>query len=319
MSWQGNYIYVGGTDQGLFILDAHDPENVSLIKRVPTSAFGNVNAGPLDAIGNILVITTPKENAGIATMDISDPVNPIYLTSIKPTAISYIGMFYRHYVFLQEPLRAWDVLTDPKNIGTASAPLSSLNTAKSEYMSFSDNYMFLGHLRPDGGASKIDVSDPAKGMSVKGRIWGRLDQRGINDDQFTLSIGNLLVMGDDEAPYAGVVIGVHASEPDKIPPKVDTIIPKNGETNRSVKTRIGISFTDNIEFATVNEASLIVRPMGGEPIKGVWGLRMGVLNFSPNEDLKPATTYEVIIPKGGITDLVQNAVAEEFKSTFTTK
>jgi hypothetical protein len=46
---------------------------------------------------------------------------------------------------------------------------------------------------------------------------------------------------------------------------------------------------------------------------------MGVVNFSPNEDLKPATTYEVVLPKGGITDLTQNAIAEEFKSTFTTK
>ncbi len=70
---------------------------------------------------------------------------------------------------------------------------------------------------------------------------------------------------------------------------------------------------------TVNAASFIVRPVGGEPIKGVWGSRMGVINFSPNEDLKPATTYEVVLPKGGITDLVENAISDDFKSTFTTK
>jgi hypothetical protein len=46
---------------------------------------------------------------------------------------------------------------------------------------------------------------------------------------------------------------------------------------------------------------------------------MGVVNFSPNEALMPATTYEVILPKGGITDLTRNAIAEDFKSTFTTK
>ena len=62
-----------------------------------------------------------------------------------------------------------------------------------------------------------------------------------------------------------------------------------------------------------------MRPVGGEPLKGTWGSRMGVLNFSPNEDLKPGTTYEVVLPKGGITDLVRNPIAEEFKSTFTTK
>jgi hypothetical protein len=324
LSWQGNYIYVGGTDQGLFILDAHDPLNVTVTKRIPTSAFGTVSAGPLDAIGNILVITTPKESGGIATMDISDPVNPVYLHSIKPSK-SYIGMFYRHFVFLQTPLRAWDVLTDPTNIGTANAPIGSLNTDDSEYMSFSDNYMFLGFLRPNSGAAKIDVTDPSK-MSVKGRVWGRLDlngdnnlTNGTNDDQFTLAIGSLVVLGDDEAPYAGAVIGAHSVDPDSKPPVVDTVIPKDKETGRSVKSRIGVTFTDNIELATVNDASFIVRPMGGDPIKGVWGLRMGVLNFSPAEDLKPATTYEVILPKGGVTDLVRNALAEDFKSTFTTK
>ena len=318
LSWQGNYIYVGGTDTGVHILDAHDPLDVKFIKRLPTSEFGTVSAGPLDAIGNILVITTPKESGGIATMDISDPVNPIYLDSIKPTK-SYIGQFYRHFVFLQSPLRAWDVLTDPTNIGAADKPLSSVTTPGSEYLSFGDNNLFLGRLRPDGGATVYDVTDPTKGIIKKSTVWGRLDLGDLNDDQFTLMIGNLLVMGDDQEPYAGTVIGQWAADPDKKAPIVDTVIPRDKATGQSVKSRIGISFTDNIEFVTVNEASFIVRPVGGEPIKGTWGSRMGVVNFSPNEDLKPATTYEVVLPKGGITDLVLNGMAEEFKSTFTTK
>ncbi len=318
LSWQGNYIYVGGTDQGLFILDAHDPLHVTVAKQLPTSKFGTVSAGPLDAIGNVLVITTPKENGGIATMDISDPLNPVYMTSIKP-AKSYIGQFYRHYVFLQSPLRAWDVLTDPYNIGKADMPLSSVTTPGSEYLSFGDNHLFLGRLRPDGGATVYDVTDPAKGIIKQSTVWGRLDLGGVNDDQFSIMIGNLLVLGDDQEPYAGTVIAQWAADPDKMAPIVDTVIPKDKTTGQSVKSRIGISLTDNIEFVTVNAASFIVRPMGGEPLKGTWGSRMGVINFSPNEDLQPATTYEVVLPKGGVTDLVGNAIAEDFKSTFTTK
>jgi hypothetical protein len=318
MFWQGDTIYIGATDTGLDILDAHDPNNVTFVKRLPTSMLGTVSAGPLDAIGNILVITTPKESAGIATMDISDPLNPVLLDSIKPSAKSYIGQFYRHFVFLQSPVRSWDVLTDPTKIGTAEGPLGSLTTEGSEYMSFSDNYMFLGHLRPNGGASKIDVTDPSK-MSIKGRVWGRLNLGGINDDQFTIAIGNLLVMGDDQEPYAGSVIGVHATDPDTKPPVVDTIIPHDKATGQSIKSRVGISFTDNIELATVNAASFIVRPMGGQPLAGKWGSRMGVLNFDPDQDLQPKTTYEVILPKGGITDLVGNAIAADYKTTFTTQ
>jgi hypothetical protein len=326
LSWQGNYIYVGGTDTGIHILDAHDPLNVKFVKRLPTSEFGTVSAGPVDAIGNLLVIMTPKESAGIATMDISDPVNPVFLDSIKPSAKSYITQFYKHFAFMQTPVRAWDVLSDPTNIGKAEMPLMTASGASvpSEYLSFGDDNLYLGRLRSSSPGSSpgvivYDVTDPTKAITKKNTIWGREDRGGLNDDQFTIQIGNLIVLGDDQEPYAGSVIAQWAADPDKKPPRIDSVSPKDKATGQNVKSRIGISFTDNIEFTTVNEASFIVRPMGGQPIKGVWGLRMGVLNFSPLEDLKPATTYEVVIPKGGITDLVQNAVAEDFTSTFTTK
>jgi hypothetical protein len=319
LSWQGDYIYVGSTNNGLDILDAHDPTNVTFVKRLPTSALGGVSAGPVDAIGNILVVMTPKESSGIATLDISDPINPVLLDSFTDAAKSYIGQFYRHYAFLQTPVRVWDVLTDPTNIGAANAPLGSLTPpTSSEYMSFSDDYMFLGHIRPDAGASKISVADP-RNMVITSRIWGRLDRGGINDDQFTISIGNLLVMGDDQEPYAGTVIGVHAAAPDTKPPLVDTIIPRDKAIGQSTKSRIGVSFSDNIELATVNGASFIVRPMGGAPLAGKWGLRMGVLSFDPDQDFSPRTTYEVVLPSGGITDLVGNAIPQDFVSTFTTQ
>ncbi|MEP6654021.1 MAG: Ig-like domain-containing protein [Myxococcales bacterium] len=318
LSWQGNYIYIGATNTGLDILDATDPNNVTLAKRIPNSTFGGINAGPLWAVGNILVITTPKENGGIATLDISDPLNPVTLSTLT-TVKSYIGGFYRHYAFLQSPLTAWDVLTDPKNIGTANSPFSTMNTPSSEYVAFSDDNLFLGHLRPNPGASKIDISDMKK-MSITSRIWGRLDRGGINDDQFPAPIGNLLVLGDDQAPYYGAVLAVHAAEPDKKPPVVDSVIPKDKSTGADVKSRIGLSFTDHIELATLNQASLIVRPMGGGPqVTGKWGLTYTVINFSPDAPLQPKTTYEVILPAGGITDVVGNPIAQEFRSTFTTQ
>ena len=69
----------------------------------------------------------------------------------------------------------------------------------------------------------------------------------------------------------------------------------------------------------MHPGSFIVRPMGGQPLAGRWGLRMGVVNFDPDEPLKAATTYEVVLPQGGVKGLVGNALAQEFKSTFTTK
>lgn len=319
--WQGSTIYVGGTNTGLHVLDASDPADVKVVQRVPTSQFGNVSAGPLYAVGNVLVITTPKESGGVATLDISDPYGPFVLDAIS-TGKSYIGAFYRHHVYLQTPLRVWDVLTDPTTIGSPDAPLGTLSTPSSEYMSFSDGYMFLGLLRPDPGAAKIDVTDPTN-MRVESRIWGRMNLDG-NDDQFTVAIGNLLVMSDDQLQgngggYVGTVIGVHAAQPDTTPPVVDTIIPRDGATGVSVKSRIGVSFTDNVELATVSPYSFVLRPVGGQPVPGKWGLYMGVLNFDPDQDLEPQTQYEVVLREGGLTDYVGNALAEDFTSSFTTR
>jgi hypothetical protein len=284
--------------------------------------LGGVSAGPVYPVGNVLVVTTPKESGGIATLDISHPFQPMILDSIT-TSTSYIGAFYGHHAYLQAPVRSWDVLSDPTNIGEPGSPVGSLATEPSEYMSFADGYMFLGLLRPNPGALKIDVTDPSN-MVPQNRIWGRLDLSG-NDDQFTVAVGNLLVMSDDQLQengegYVGTVIGVHAADPDIQAPIVDTVIPKDGATGQSVSTRVGISFTDNVELATVDLNSFIVRPVGGgAPVEGSFGIYMGVLNFDPLADLAPGTEYEVILPVGGITDYVGNAISEEFRSTFTTQ
>jgi hypothetical protein len=280
-----------------------------------------VSAGTLYAIGNILVITTPKESGGIATLDISNPHAPFVLDAFSADK-SYIGAFFGHHAYLQTPLRIWDVLSDPLNIGTAETPIATLDTAPSEYMSFADNHLFLGLLRPDPGALKIDVSDPTT-PTPRNRIWGRMDLDG-NDDQFTVAVGNLLVMSDDQLQengngYVGTVIGIHSADPDTTPPAVDTIWPKDGSTGQAVSSRIGISFTDSVELATVDPRSFVVRPVGGERIAGTWGIYMGVLNFDPDSDLQEGTTYEVILPVDGITDYVGNDLAEEFRSTFTTQ
>src|SRR5687768_14817572 len=89
------------------------------------SRVGYVSAGPLDAIGNVLVVTTPKENGGVATLDITNPTQPTRLASLS-AATSYIGQFYRRWVFLINPVRAWDVLTNPRSIGSGSSPIGTL-------------------------------------------------------------------------------------------------------------------------------------------------------------------------------------------------
>jgi hypothetical protein len=319
-AWQGQYIYVGATNNGIKVVDAADPTALAIVGEVPTSQYGGVSAGPVEAVGNVLVVMTPKESGGVATLDISDPVKPTRLASFT-TDTSYIGAFHRRHVYMIG-VRAWDVLTNPSNIGSGSSPIGRLSTEGAEYMAFSDDHMFLGHLRTEisgtPGASKIDVTDP-RSMRLVNRVWGRLDLGNLNDDQFVFPIGNLLVIGDDQSPYPGWVLAVHQADPDTKAPVIDTVIPKDQATAVSVKSRVGVTFSDTIELATVNASSFIVRPVGGQPLPGKWGLRMSVLNFDPDQDLQPGTTYEVVLPAGGVGDLVGNRLATEWKTTFTTK
>jgi hypothetical protein len=323
VSWQGQYIYVGATNNGIKVVDATDPADLEIAGEVPTSQFGGVSAGPVDAIGNILVVTTPKESGGVATLDITDPIRPVRLASFTTSPASYIGSFYKHYAVLLGPVRVWDVLTNPRSIGTGNTPVGTLNTPYTEYMTFSDNVMFIGHARKElggdniPGASRIAFSDP-RSLQVTDRIWGRLDTS-FNDDQFVMPMGNLLVLTDDQTPYKGWVIAVHQAAPDATAPVVDTVIPKNDETGVSIKSRIGITFSDNIELATVNAASFIVRPVGGAPLPGKYGVRMGVVNFDPDGELQPATKYEVVLPQGGIADFVGNTLANDWTASFTTE
>lgn len=316
ISWQGNHIYVGGTNTGLHIVDATDPTNPTVINRIPTATFGNVSAGPLFAVGNLLVMTTPKNSAGIVTLDISDPERPFLLDVLVPTSntSSYIGGFYGRYATLLRPYRIYDVTTDPSQI----QEIGRFNEPHSEYVSFGDGYLYLGELR--GGTEgiwKYDLTNPNEPLLV-GRVVGR-DARW--DDQFSVPVGNLLIVSDDQHVngFVGSYVAVHDTDPDTQPPEVLYTNPINGATEQALTTRIALSFSDQIELSSVNNRSFTVRPVGGQPIHGRWGLNQTILNFWPDHPLQPNTTYEVRLPAGGIADLVGNGIDEEFISTFTTK
>ena len=315
LAWQGTHLYVGGNDTGLHIVDVSDVTAPVVVDTLPNSATGGFFVGPVFAMGNILVLSTPKEHGGLATMEISDPENPVLLDSLTEPE-SYIGWYYGGHVILQTPLRIFDVLSDPTTI---TPVLDGMQTEESEYVSFGDDRMFLGLLRPSPGAIRYDVSDlsaPVELDKIEGRALGG------NDDQFTLKAGNLLVLSDDQLTpmgYAGTYIAVESPEPDETPPMVNGIWPPDG-LQVPATSAIGLSFTDQIELATVDTQTFYVRETGSdEPgcVSGTWGHMRTILNFTPDAPLTSGATYEVVLPAGGITDLGGNPIVEEFRSTFT--
>jgi Uncharacterized conserved protein len=316
VSWQGDYLFAGATTNGVYVLDVSDPTAPVHVATLPSSAMGGMLAGPLFAIGNLLVITPPKEAVGVATIDISDPRNPRLLDVEIEGALSYIGGFYGTHAYLITPFRAYDVTTDPRNIQRTG----QMTVPDSEYMSFGDDKFFLGGLRGNPGTHgiwKYDISNPSQ-ISLEGRYVGR-DNRW--DDQFSCPVGNLLLVADDQLVnnrYVGGIVVVHSAQPDTAPPRVKYVNPPDGARNQALTTRIGLSLSDWPELTSVDATTLIVRPVGGEPLSGTWSTTTTTLSFAPDEPLEPATTYEIILPAGGITDLVGNPIAAEFRSTFTT-
>lgn len=315
ISWQGDYIYVGGTNTGLHIVDASDPDSAFVAGRWATSNFCNVSVGPLYAMGNILAYGTPKGNQGIVTVDISNPLSPALLDCEVPDrGDSYFSGLLGKNFHLLNPLRTYDVLTDPSNIRL----LGSDTHPPGEYMNFDEGKLHLGLVRGSvngrGGVRVYDISNPSD-IQLLNHIEGRPFRN--TDDQFPLAIGNLMVIADDEAAKAmGAWMAPIHTQTDSRPPKVLHVEPRDGSTGNPPTSRIGISFDSHVELASIDQSSLIVRPVGGTQITGKWGYNGTVVHFWPDSPLREGTEYEVILPAGGVTDLVGNAIEDQYRWTF---
>jgi DNA-binding beta-propeller fold protein YncE len=316
LSWQGDALYVGGTNTGIHVIDTTDLSAPVVVNRVPTSAIGGVSAGVLWAIGTTLVVTPPKDRSGLATLDISDPWDPVPLATLDTPEDSYIGGFYAGYAYLVNPWRSFDVLSDPSQI----IPLAEIATPSTEYMAFADGHAFVGALRPNPGIFKWDISDPTTLVEV-GKVEGRrdgIDNGAFTDDQFALPVGNLLVMCDDELRH-GCVLAVHDVAPDAEPPRLAASVPADGATGLAPTARIGLSFTDIIDLRSATADAVILRPLdGGAPVSVQLGLDQTVLHVWPREPLRDDTAYELLLPAGGLTDLAGNALGADAQLVFTT-
>ena len=136
-----------------------------------------------------------------------------------------------------------------------------------------------------------------------------------------MPIGNLIAIADDQrvsGKYVGAYIAVHATEPDNQPPEVEYVNPPDGAVDQAPTSRIALSFSDQIDFASVDKSTLIVRPAGGQALTGKWGYSQTVVTFWPDQPLQANASYEIVAVAGGITDLVGNALANEFRSEFRT-
>lgn len=302
--WQAPYVYVGGSGNGLYIVNAADPRNPVHVKTIPTSTWGGFRVGPTFAVGNLLVMTS-MDQAGLVTMDISDPVNPKLLASSAGAGGQYAGIVNGDRIITagtDNKLRVYNI----SNPSVITQTLVSTQTfgGKGGYLTLQDGFAHSGFSSQYG---KVNLTTGATAGTATSNIAGR-------DEDFAVVLGNLVLISNDHADGSALV--AHQTGPDLTGPTVNMVSPKNASTNQATTSRVGITLTDNVDLRTINNTTFIVRPRGGSALAGKYSAQAGVVNFSPDVAFSPGVTYDVVIPAGGMKDDVGNGVAA-FSSSFT--
>lgn len=321
--WQAPYVYVASADDGIYIVDARDPANAVLANRgsarpnpVPTGELGGFRVGPIFTMGNQLVISSMETNSGIASLDLSDPLNPRMLDGIGALPFYYATCFDGRRVYgsvrnTGAKMFAYD-LHDPSQFVPEDNRLVMNDQL---YCAAQDQFVFQGSQTM---IHKVDVSNPMNHVHVgQGGLFPEgSDLAAHSDHGQVMPMGNLVYVGNDHGSGSGFI--VHDRQPDTRPPVVKEVSPRPNATKQAVSSRIGVAFTDSVLYSSVNASTFIVRPVGGSPLAGTYSAQLGIVNFAPAQALQPNTTYEVVIPAGGIKDYAGNPTAAAYTSQFTT-
>ena len=310
LALQYPYVYIGATNTGLQIIDATDLKHPKLVKRIPLSKLGGFPIGSLYACGNQLICTgfdrkNPK-NASWNVMDISNPINPRLLQTVKGV-FGYSGLFNGGYVFsIEENPKIWD-MRNVDSIILAGQYQGPKVGSKGGYGLFQDGFLHMG---ASNAYAKLDVSNPSRPTLVKQA------KRNIKKQDFdgATPIGQYTIMSCDHG--TGTHIVVHQSMPDRTGPNVNYMHPIPDSTNNNILSRIGLTFTDEIDH--VISSSARVYRVGGKDVPGNWSLHNSILNFTPKNPLENAATYTVELPPGSVKDVVGNPIENIFRASFST-
>jgi hypothetical protein len=294
--WQPPYIYCGGMDGGIYIVDANDPAKPRLVKNIPNSALSGRLAGPIFALGNLLVATTMEfayENCAITTFDLADPEDPQIADRYS------CGTHEGNYTQFMNGNRIYGMGAQGRLLVYEVSQSFEVNKHGQDtvwedhggYGMYQDGYVHAG------------MSDWYIKYDVAGFIpksVGRYHVHGDND--WALPIGNVVFVGDDDGPTSEGALVPHQAGPDTLGPVVNWTQPIPNSVNVDPATRIGLSFSDNIDFASLDSNTVVFRPVGGEPIPGKLSVLAALLNFTPDRPLEPRTEYEILLRAGGLRD-----------------
>ena len=309
---QAPYVYCPAGSLGLYIVDASDPTSPVVVAQIPKSQTGGFNVVNAFAVGTMLIVTNNDGGTGvgpgIARLDISDPVNPQLLASTTNTTSPYGAAVNGGKLLVPgvDGTLAFHDLDSPSFDVVGSFFVGGTRGAS---VMLQDEFVHVGGTR---AYYKMDVSNPGGFFPVGAYSLGILPR----DEDWVTPVGNLVALADDAGN--GTHLIPHAAAPDNTGPAVNMVVPADGAIDQALTARVGITLTDMVELASIGPTTFAVRPVGGVALPGVYTNQFGVVNFSPDQPLAPNTTYEVVVPAGGLTDWAGNPTAIGFSSTFST-
>ena len=319
LAWQGSYVYVAGAGDGLFVVDVSDPTAPVLADRgglpnpIPAASLGGFRIGPVFVVGNLLVVSSMDNETGYAALDLSDPRHPALLGVRTGLPKFYATCFTGgHVITATRGDRARfsiDDVSDPWALSWVLPYADAPEVGHQLYCGTQDGFVFQGG---EDAVYKLDVSDPSA-VAVVGQ--GVLDRPDTDHGQVT-AFGNLLWVGNDHG--TGSAFMPHAAAPDTTPPAVSFVSPADRAVGQGLRSRVGVTFTDNVIVEGITTETFQVRPEGGAPLAGRFTAQGHIVNFEPAAPLTPGTTYEVVLPEGGVADWAGNPIAARFVSRFTT-
>ena len=318
--WQVPYVYAGGSDNGVYVIDATDPTHPSLVAQYQAEPL--LRVGQVQAIGNLLVLTA-FEGSRTLLLDISDPTVPQPIPGGDFHAVdgsgnrreAYFTNAANGYVYYARKEGGGGIMV--MDIHDPTAPVFAgdvLTDGNGGYVFPKGDLAFTGE---SNFAVIYDISDLSSITEVT-----RLDLEGDLDT--AVPIGNVVVLSVDDGANEnqGSAIAPYATEPDTAPPRVTWAWPPDGSTMLPVTSRFGVTFDEMVDVQSAFPGSVRLYESSFDPDVGrvdAWiSAQENIVNVHPRCELKPDTEYTLEIPAGGVVDFNGNAVTEPFVATFRT-